>query len=153
MADQPNSGSKPVTVKSDGDIILVLRRLCFEGFTVLKCYVAYVCSYLATLRDSLSVPFSRFWTASTMNIGQAVPKPRQTTNIRQVTPQKSEFLDYTVAESWNLACCVSVPILQLTTKRQGNENSLQTFLSDQGLIWEYNNKIYHREMLSKGETE
>jgi hypothetical protein len=60
MADQPNSGTKPVTVKSDGDIILVLRRLCFEGFTVLKYYAANVCSYLATFPDSLSVPFSRF---------------------------------------------------------------------------------------------
>jgi hypothetical protein len=68
MADQPNSGTKPVTVKRDGDIILVLRRMCFEGFAVLKCYAAYVCSYLASLRDSLSVPFSRVWTASTVNI-------------------------------------------------------------------------------------
>jgi hypothetical protein len=37
----------------------------------------------------------------------------------------------------------------LITKKQGNESLLQTFLSDQGLIWEYNNQILHREMLRR----
>jgi len=89
MADQPNSGTKPVTVERDGDIILVLSRMCFEGFTVLKCYAAYVCSYLASPRDSLSVPFSTVWTASTMKIKQIV-YPETPVNYQHTPPNLSK---------------------------------------------------------------